>query len=112
MNRWNGLAVLIIVAAGILGYVVARGGMREAAGQGMVSESGNTIVVVAQERNARIPLILVDTREQTICIYRYDFNANSLEFSVARSYQWDKKLERYGHIKGASPDDIRKIVTK
>ena len=111
MNKYASIAVVTVVIALAFGYFLARGPAREAEAQGMVSEAGNTIVVVGQERNARIPIFLVDTREQTLCVYRYDFNANSLELSVARTYAWDKKLQEYGETR-PDPDDVRRGVMR
>lgn len=112
MRKGNAIITLCAVAAAVVGYVAGRPSLPPVEAQGMVSQAGNAICVVGTERNARIPIFLVDTREQNLSVYRYDFNANSLEFSAGRSYQWDKKLETFGDIKGARPKTIRGYVTR
>lgn len=111
MKKAYPLLVSLAVIAAMVGYFLGRGGLSPASAQGMVSEQGNTIVVVGPEKNSRLPIIVVDTREQTMCLYRYDYNGNNLELAIARSYQWDKKLEQLGR---QSPDisSVRKEIMK
>ena len=112
MKRARTLVAACAVAALVLGYLIGKATMPEVQAQGMVSNAGNTIVVAGAERSARIPIFLVDTREQTVCVYRYDFNANSLELSAARSYEWDKKIQQYGRSRGPTPAQVRSLVTR
>jgi hypothetical protein len=110
MKKTPLILVLAVLAAVAVGYLAGRGGLRPAQAQGMVGEAQTTIAIIGPERNARLPILLIDTREQTLCIYEYDINSDSLEFTAARTYQWDKKLEKYGKGRGASPEEVRRFI--
>jgi hypothetical protein len=106
-NNWK--TALVILAALVSGAILARGGVLPGVQAQMGGRTSDVICVVAPLGIQDTPVILVDTREQTILCYEYDVGSDDLEFNAARTYRFDKMLRDY-QTQGPSVDSVEDYV--
>jgi hypothetical protein len=82
-----------------------------------VSEGAASYVVgiLGPPRETRVPLFLIDTKNQVILTYEYDQSRRLFFLRTARTFRDDRLLEdsgfdRYGVNEGPTVKDVQKIV--
>ena len=91
-ERWQSVAFLAAMAL-MLGYILGQSSFfspAQAQGEGMAA--GRVICVVGAVANNRAPIFLVDTLEQTLLVYDYNYTARNMYLKAARTYRYDKQL--------------------
>jgi len=91
------LMVLLGMAAGAL--LVQSGLLFPKAYAQSEGRAGNVICVVGEESNQYAPVVLVDTLDQTIMVYRYSYSDYEIKLTAVRTYQWDKKLVEWPEVR-------------
>ena len=92
-NKWQ--AVALALMALVLGYVLGHNGLFPGAQAQSESAAGRVAVVMGSERNGYVPIVLVDTLEQTLMIYEYSYAGRRMELKSARTYRFDKQLMEF-----------------
>jgi hypothetical protein len=100
------IAVLVSLMAGVL---LAGSGILPAADGQSEGRAGNVICVVGEERNGYAPIVLVDTREEALLVYRYSYADYQLELGSVRTYAFDKQLREY-NIDGPTVEAVARQV--
>lgn len=85
------LAVVVAVLATLL--VVSALRPRYALGQVSEGAAGGMVGLVSEQRNARSPLFLIDTKAQTVMIYEYDQSIRRFYLRAVRSYRNDRRID-------------------
>jgi hypothetical protein len=64
-------------------------------------------------QNIYVPYVLVDTRKQTILVYRFNTSQNQFQFVQARTYQYDTQCQDFP-MRSVAPTivDVRDFVNK
>ena len=70
---------------------------------------GRVIAVMGPQDRQYVPIAIVDTLEQTMCIYEYSYTARRLKLVCARTYRYDKQLVEYDNY-GPSVVEVRRRV--
>ena len=102
-ERWQSAAFLALLAL-MLGYILGQSSFfapAQAQGEGMAA--GRVICVVGQVTNNRAPIFLVDTLEQTLLVYEYNYIARNMYLKAARTYRYDKQLVDFSTSGGLGP---------
>ena len=98
MHRQPWLITVLVAAVAVLGTLLIVGGYggpsRSAFGQ-QSAVAGYIIGLTGTDRNGRLPIILIDTKEQTIVAYEYNYSKHRLILSSVRPYRFDRQLEEY-----------------
>ena len=102
--------VVVALVALIAGMLLAGRGVLPAVQAQIGGQAGNVICVVGQERNGYAPIVVVDTREETLLAYRYSYSDYTIEFTSARTYNFDKQMKEF-NIKGVSVGAVAGQVT-
>jgi hypothetical protein len=108
-HRWT---VSCLILAGIaLGAVLSgRLSLPQADAQG-AGRAGEVVVVVGTEVSRELPIILVDSSEQTLLVYQYDYSGEDLELMSARTFRFDRLLTQFNND-GVTVDDVRREIRR
>lgn len=105
-QKWQ-TALLLLLVALILGYLVGRSGtVPSAEAQSAGARAGKIICLIGEGRGNVFPIALVDTLEETLVIYEFNVQTNRLELQAARNFRFDKQIPSY-HNAGISIEDVR-----
>lgn len=110
-ERWHAAAFLVLLAL-VLGYILGQSNLfapAHAQGEGMAA--GRVICVVGQVARNRAPIFLVDTLEQTLMVYEYNYLSNSMYLKTVRTYRYDKQLIDFTTPGGQGPP-VREVRTR
>ncbi len=110
MARDSWKTALVVLAALIAGALLGGRGLAPQARAQTVGGSGPLIAVVGQGRGADVPVLLVDTNEQSAMIYEYDMGSNRLDLTAVRSFRYDRLLVDWYGTNRPSVEDVRKAV--
>ncbi len=106
-GSWKTAGIVLLAVA--LGVALGGGGLLDRAEAQTQGEAGGVIAVMGEQLRGDAPLVLVDTREESIMVYDYSYSRNTIELTSARSYRWDKRLEDW-ETRGPSVDEVRTRV--
>ena len=84
------LMVLLGVVAGAL--LVQSGLLAPKAMAQSEGRSGGIICVIGTESNTYAPIVVLDTLDQVMMVYRYSYTDYEVKLTAVRTYQWDKRL--------------------
>lgn len=90
-------SIVALVAVGALlagGFLGRRGVLRCAYGQSE-GVTGRVMVVMGAPQGRFAPIVIVDTLEQSMIIYEYNYNSRRVELQCVRTYRYDKQLAEY-----------------
>ncbi len=73
--------------------------------------NGEVFVVAGQVTQGTYGLFLVDTKNETVCVYQYLPQTRKLKLMAARTYRFDTKLDDY-NSDGPSPAEVKKLVSQ
>ena len=92
------LALVIIVEMSGSGAWAQQGG----------SSVGATMAVITGEPspNQDEPIFVVDSRNETVCIYEYNVGTRKFGLKAARTYKFDKELREYAN-EPPTVDDVK-----
>ena len=110
-ENWQMNVILLLVALGV-GYMLGRTSLLPGAEAQMGSETGRIAVVMGEAREDEAPLCVIDTLEQTIMVYKYDYSGRDLDFETVRTYRFDKQLQSYNLGDGPSPTEVRRQLER
>ena len=81
------LTLLIVVEMSGTGALAQQGG----------STVGATMAIITGEPSPSQdePIFVVDSRNETVCIYEYNVGTRKFGLKAARSYKYDKELREY-----------------
>lgn len=109
-QRWSVLCVLLAIGLMLLvelgGEVMAQ--TTASSGRG---GNGEVFVVAGQVTQGTYGLFLVDTKNETVCVYQYLPQTRKLKLMAARTYRFDTKLDDY-NSDGPSPAEVKKLVSQ
>jgi hypothetical protein len=103
--RWVVVVILAILAGGLL--VEASRAVGDGGGQAF-SAAPSVVAVTGQITRDSYGIYLVDTNNQTICIYQYVASQRMLRLLAARTFAFDSQLDDYNTE--PSPREIRELV--
>ena len=103
--RWVVVAILGILAGGLL--VEASRAVGEG-GDDALSPAPSVVAVTGQITRDSYGIYLVDTNNQTICIYQYVPSQRLLRLLAARTFAFDSQLDDFNTE--PSPREIRELV--
>lgn len=113
-NYW--LIGLVCAAIAILVVLLLPRGRAPVALAQQSAAVGYVIGLTGAEKSGRLPVILIDTKEQAIIAYEYNYSRHRLILVTARSYRYDRQLQDYslgtGSSNGLDVDDVRKRIPK
>ena len=113
MSRLTQSSTLVVLLAVALGFVLAGGGVLKMAQAQGEMQTGRIAVVAGPIRTVDLPIILVDSREETMMVYEYDMAQKELNLIAARTFRFDKLLAQF-EVKGRngpSVDEVKRAVT-
>ena len=89
------IAVEIMNGSGVLAQVPPSG-----------PGGGSTMAMIIGEAapNQDQPMFVVDSRNETICVYSFNAGTHKFGLKAARSYKYDKEIEVYNNEKPAVKD--------
>jgi hypothetical protein len=104
---------VLLPAALALGYIVASGAFSSPAHAQGDGEARGIICLVGGLRQGgdTAPIVLVDTAEQTMMVYKFDYGHEDVEFVASRTFRFDKLVTEF-NIDGASVDAVRRRVSR
>ena len=109
-RRWTTIG-LVIVGSLLLGFLLTQRGVlrpAEAQSEGVV---GRVIVAMGTPRDRFVPIVVVDTVEQSLVVYQYRYLARTLQLASVRTYRYDKQLPEYNNDReGVSVNAVRARV--
>ena len=98
MRHQHWLITLLVAAVAVESTLLIVGGAgapaRHAYGQA-TAVAGYIIGLTGSEKNGRLPLIMIDTKEQTIVAYEYNYSRHRLILASVRPYRYDRQLDEY-----------------
>jgi hypothetical protein len=106
-HRWK-VSCLIIAGIALGALLSGRGGLPRVQAQGD-GAAGNVVVVVGNEVSREMPIFLVDTAEQTLLVYQWDYSGEDIELMAARTYRFDRLLTEF-NVDGVSVEDVRREI--
>lgn len=109
-QRWSVLCVLLVLCLMLLVELGGEVMAQTTAGSGR-GGNGEVFVVAGQVTNGTYGLFLVDTKNETICVYQYLPQTRKLKLMAARTYRFDTKLDDY-NSDGPSPEEVKKLVSQ
>ena len=98
MRRQHWLITALVAAVAVLSTLLIVGGFGRPSGVALGQQSavaGYIIGLTGMEKNGRLPLVLIDTKEQTIIAYEYNYSRHRLILSSVRPYRYDRQLQEY-----------------
>ncbi len=107
-HNWK-TAVLVLAALVVGGWLAGRGPAPGAQAQ-VVGGTGNVIAMIGTERSGDVPIVLVDSNEQSVVVYEYDLGTNRIELAAVRSYRYDRRLADWHGTNRPSVEDVRDAV--
>ena len=113
-ERWQATMVLALLAV-MLGYVLGHGSIFPGAHAQGEGGAGNIICIVGGAggtRNNNAPIVLIDTLDQTLVVYDYNYTSRNMYLKAARTYKYDKQLAEFNGSgsKGPSVTDVRRML--
>jgi hypothetical protein len=106
-DKWR-IAALLLLAL-IVGYVLGNSSIFPRAYAQSEGATGRVILAVGSPVNTLAPVVLVDTVEQTLMVYEYDYRARTLWLKTARTYRFDKQLAEFAGV-GPTVEQVRVLV--
>ncbi len=106
-DNWKTAVIVLLAVA--LGVVLGGGGLLERADAQTQGAAGGVIAVMGEQLRGDAPLVLVDTREESIMVYDYSYSRNTIELTSARTYRWEKRLSDW-QTRGPSVEEVRRAV--
>ena len=93
------LALLIVVEMSGTGALAQQGGS---------TAGGATMAIITGEPSPSQdePIFVVDSRNETVCIYEYNVGTRKFGLKAARSYKYDKELREYQN-EPPTVDDVK-----
>ncbi len=108
-KEWKtALIVLVSVTAGFL--LAGSGILSRVHGQSEGRTAG-VICVVGQAVSQYAPIVLIDVPDQTILVYEYGYQNDTIELTAARTFRWDKLLTDF-QTDGVTVEEVRREVTR
>jgi hypothetical protein len=102
------LAVLIMIAVGLFVQVGRSQSAPADPAQPSQIAPATTIAVVGPVGRDTNGIYLIDTKQETICVYEYRTAQKNLRLLAARQYTYDVQLASYNT--DPSPQEIRQLV--
>ena len=110
------LVALVAVLLTLLATQAVRsGGPAYAQSEGV---SANYVIgILGQEKNDRVPLVILDTKAQTVLVYEYVLSRRNLYLRVARSFAAERELvdENFGQTniyEGPTVREVQEMIRK
>ena len=107
-QNWQAIA-LGALAALVAGYLIGQAGFVPKANAQMAGESGRAICLIGPIRGGYAPIVLVDSLEQSVIVYEYNYDSRRLELKSVRTYQFDKLLGEFRN-EGIPIAEVRRLL--
>jgi hypothetical protein len=107
-TMWPTLVLVALVAL-LAGAFLGRRGVLRPAGAQSEGVIGRVMLLVGPPIDRFAPIVLVDTMEQSVVVYEYEYDGRLLRLQCARTYRYDKQLGQYG-IAPPTVDQVRALV--
>ncbi len=112
-----GLIAAVAVLATLLAVNLLQGDSRYAFAQVSEGTAGHMVALLGPRFETRIPLILIDAKNQRIMVYEFDQSRRRFLLRVVRYYEHDKALvdHSFGEERiweGPSVNDVREILRR
>lgn len=95
MHNQQWVITILAVAVAVLSVLLITGWPggtgRDVLGQ-EAAVAGYIIGLSGTEKNSRLPFIIIDTKEQTIMAYEYNYSSRDILLGSVRSYRFDRQL--------------------
>ena len=110
-ERWQSAALVALMAM-VFGYILGQSRILPVAQAQGEGAAGRVICVVGTASDRTAPIVLVDTLEQSIIVYEYNYTARSMYLKTARSYRFDRLLVDFhsGGGLGPSVEEVRRMM--
>ncbi|MBT3279481.1 MAG: hypothetical protein HN909_06120 [Phycisphaerales bacterium] len=112
-KRWSVLSVLLVCSL-LLVVEFSSEVMAQTTNSGRGSNAdrtGDVFVIAGQVTSGTYGLFLVDSKNETICVYQYLPHTKKLKLVAARTYRFDTQLDDY-NCDAPSPADVKKLVSQ
>ena len=103
--------ILVILAffAGSLIFSLASSLQAENVFQGSSGQKNDVFVMAGQISPKTYGLYLVDYKNKTICVYRYDSGKRNLRLMATRTYRYDVKLDSF-NVGEPGPLEVKDLI--
>ena len=102
---------LVVIVALVVGIALGGSGLLGNVQAQSEGAAGSAICVAGTERNGILPIVLVDSREQSLLVYEYSYGNDQVELTAARHFHFDKQLQDW-HTDGPSVQAVEQWVTR